>query len=90
LDFVKAISYKYHFNSMAFDLFEDGSGGYLINELQCIFGHIQEYICAKNYKPGRYKYVDERWIFEEGMFNANLSYDLRLEHALSLLKQLSS
>ena len=82
LNFVKGISSDHHFNSMAFDLFEDEKAGYLINELQCIFGHVQEYICAKNGKPGRYRYLGEEWVFEEGMFNTNLSYDLRLEDAL--------
>ena len=72
---------------MAVDLFEDGKGGYLINELQCIFGHVQKFICQKNGKPGRYRFTGNDWIFEEGMFNTNLSYDIRLEHALSLLKK---
>jgi glutathione synthase/RimK-type ligase-like ATP-grasp enzyme len=86
LTFVKDICDKYNFNSMAIDLFEDGKGGYLINEMQCIFGHVQTYICEKNGKPGRFRFINESWIFEEGMFNTNLSYDLRLDNVLSLVK----
>ncbi len=84
LNFVKNICEKYGFNSMAIDLFEDGQGGYLINEMQTIFGHVQAYICEKKGVPGRFLYQDNTWIFEEGMFNINLSYNLRLENAIDL------
>ncbi|MBN1472265.1 MAG: hypothetical protein JW925_10830 [Syntrophaceae bacterium] len=85
LDFVENICAKFNFNSMAIDLFEDGKGGYLINEMQCIFGHVQAFICEKDGKPGRFKKENGTWQFEEGMFNNNLSYDLRLENVLSLI-----
>ena len=87
LDFVRNICEKYNFNSMAVDLFEDGNGGYLINEMQTVFGHVQEYICEKNGKPGRFSFLDGNWQFEEGYFNSNLSYDLRLEDAISILNK---
>jgi len=58
----------------------------LINELQAIFGHVQSYICEKNGKPGRLIYKKNKWQFEEGVFNSNLSYDLRIENAIALLK----
>ncbi|MCC5918094.1 MAG: hypothetical protein JJU02_12300 [Cryomorphaceae bacterium] len=86
LDFVKKVCDDNNFNSMAVDLFEDGKGGYLINEMQCIFGHVQEYICEVNGRPGRFVYNAGRWDFEEGLFNSNLSYDLRIKNVLSLLK----
>ncbi len=82
LNFVKDLCEKKHFKSIAVDLFEDGNGEYLINELQCIFGHVQEYICEKNGKPGRIIFSNGEWKFEEGLFNSNLSYDLRLEHLI--------
>ncbi|MBD3316396.1 MAG: hypothetical protein GF344_11470 [Chitinivibrionales bacterium] len=87
LDFVAEICLANNFNSMAIDLFEDGKGGYLINELQCIFGHVQEYICEKNGTPGRLVRESCGWRFEEGLFNSNLSYDLRLENALALAEK---
>lgn len=85
LNFVKNICDKYKFNSMAVDLFEDGKGGYLVNEMQCIFGHVQDYICAQDNEPGRYLLKGDSWIFEKGNFNTNLSYDLRLENLLNLI-----
>lgn len=87
LNFTKDLCAKHNFNSMAFDLFEDGKGGYLVNELQTIFGHVQDYILEVDGKPGRYIFKDEKWVFEEGMFNINESYDLRLQTALELVKQ---
>jgi len=86
LYYVKDICEKHHFNSMAVDLFEDEDGGYLINELQCVFGHVQKYICEKDKKPGRILYSNEVWGFEEGLFNSNLSYDLRLEYVIEEIK----
>lgn len=89
LDYVKTLCEKHRFNSMAVDLFEDGRGGYLVNELQCIFGHVQSYICEKEGTPGRFVNKNGVWAFEEGMFNLNLSYDLRLANALSILNSSS-
>ena len=86
LDFVKQICDKYNFNSMAIDIFEDDKGGYLINEMQTMFGHVQDHICEKNGVPGRFIYTNDNWQFEPGMFNANLSYDLRLENVLRILE----
>lgn len=85
LDFAMKICDKFKFNTMAIDVFEDGSGGYLINEMQCIFGHVQDYICAENGIPGRYVF-NKGWQFEQGNFNTNLSYDLRLENLSGLIE----
>lgn len=85
LDFVKEICDENKFEMMAVDIFEDISRGYLVNELQTLFGHVQDYIMIVDGKIGRYIY-DNGWVFEEGDFNANESYDLRLEHAIDLLK----
>jgi len=88
LNFIKELCEKHQFNCMAIDLFEDGNEGYLINELQCIFGHVQDHICEKNGKPGRFHFLNDEWVFEEGLFNSNESYDLRLENAVSLINNL--
>jgi len=87
LHFVKDICEKFNFQSMAIDLFEPETGNYLINEMQTIFGHVQKYILEVNGKPGRFIYKDDQWKFEEGLFNTNLSYDLRLQNVLQILKQ---
>lgn len=85
LNFVRNTCEKFNFNCMAFDLFEDSDGSYLINEMQCIFGHVQAYICEFNGQPGRFFHRDKKWLFEAGMFNTNLSFDLRLENVISIL-----
>jgi glutathione synthase/RimK-type ligase-like ATP-grasp enzyme len=84
LDFVRDICESNSFTCMAVDLFEDSRGGYLVNELQTIFGHVQDYILAINGKPGRFVYQNGSWIFEAGDFNSNESYDLRLQTALEI------
>lgn len=87
LDFVEQICTLHKFETMAIDLFEDGKGGYLINEMQCVFGHVQEYICEKEGKPGRFRRIENNWVFEPGFFNSNLSYDLRFENVLDILSR---
>jgi glutathione synthase/RimK-type ligase-like ATP-grasp enzyme len=89
LNFVKDLCEKYGFYSMAVDLFEGGDSGYLINELQTVFGHVQAFILERDGKPGRYRFSNNKWEFEEGMYNTNLSYDLRLETAIRLLESAS-
>ncbi|HQG76601.1 MAG TPA: hypothetical protein PLS58_03870 [Bacteroidales bacterium] len=87
LNFVKEICERSDFNFMALDLFEDGKGGYLINELQTIFGHVQDYILEVDGQPGRYLFIDNEWKFEPGDFNTNESYDLRLQTAIKLFSK---
>ena len=84
LDFLKEICDKNNFQSVAIDIFEHPQRGYLVNEIQTIFGHVQTHILEVNGKPGRYLHQNNQWIFEEGNFNTNESYDLRLETALKL------
>ena len=85
LDFVKEITDKHRFYSMAVDIFEF-EDKYLVNEMQCIFGQSDPHQMLVDDKPGRYLFENETWIFEEGMFNQNESYDLRLDYALQKLK----
>lgn len=83
LDFVRELSDKHHINCAAFDLFIF-NGAYLINEIQTLFGHIKDHILEVNGKPGRYIYQNGQWVFEEGDYNTNESYDLRLAAALEM------
>lgn len=83
-DFLHEITQKLNFTSLAVDMFETASGKYLVNEMQCYFGQSDPYQMLIDGKPGRYVQGNGNWIFEEGMFNTNQSYDLRLEHLLSL------
>ncbi len=83
LDFVRRITDKHHFNSQAIDIFET-DGGYLVNEMQCIFGQSDPYQMKVEDKIGRYRYLSDRWQFEEGDFTSNECFNLRLEYILKL------
>ena len=85
LDFTKRLCDRFQYNFMAVDLFFTNNKIY-VNELQTIFGHKNPYICKVNDIVGRYVYQNNQWIFEEGDFNTNESYDLRLETAINLYK----
>jgi hypothetical protein len=85
LDFVKKITDKHQLYSQAVDIFEL-DGQYLVNEMQCIFGQSDPYQMLIEDNPGRYIYQSGEWVFEEGDFNTNESYDLRLETAIKLYK----
>lgn len=87
LCFVKEITDKHHFRSLAIDIFESNEGEYLVNEMQCIFGQSDEFQMLVNNIAGRYRYIKDEWVFEKGLFNTNKSYDLRLETALSLIEE---
>lgn len=82
LDFVKEITDKHKFYSQAVDIFEF-EGGYLINEMQCIFGQSDPYQMLVDGVPGRYRYLNNKWEFEEGDFTTNQCYNLRVQHILS-------
>jgi len=86
LTFVKDVTDRFGFYSQAVDIFESG-GKYLINEMQCIFGQSDPWQMLVDNKPGRYVFKNNKWIFEEGDFNTNESYDLRLETAIELFKK---
>jgi len=84
LNFIKQVTEKHHLTSVAIDVFEQNKA-YLINEIQCYFGQSDPYQMLVNGKPGKYVFNDSTWLFEEGMFNTNESYDIRLEQALSTI-----
>jgi glutathione synthase/RimK-type ligase-like ATP-grasp enzyme len=86
LNFAKEITDRFNFFSMAIDLFEDENENYLINEMQCIFGQSDPYQMLVDSKPGRYLFKNNKWVFEEGDFNTNQSFDLRLDYVIESLK----
>jgi len=85
LDFVKNICEKYNFFTIAIDLFENPNGGYLVNEMQCVFGHVQDYICAQNDVEGKLVNNKGNWDFVSGIYNQNLSYNERLKQYINQL-----
>jgi len=87
LDFCRNICEEHNFTTMALDIFEHPKKGYVVNELQTIFGHVQEYLMECDGKIGRYIFENDQWHFEPGDFNTNESYDLRLESAIALYER---
>ena len=85
-DFARSIMERFQFYSQAIDIFETMDGRLLINEMQCIFGQSDPYQMLVDGQPGRYRFIDGEWVFEQGYFNANESYDLRIDHIINLIK----
>lgn len=79
LDFVRSLTDRHQFQSVSIDFFEPVYGTYLVNEIQCIFGQSDPYQMLVDDKPGRYTHRNGAWVFEEGDFNANESYNLRVK-----------
>ncbi len=84
LDFVREITDRHRFYSQAVDVFVDPGGRYLVNEMQCIFGQSDPYQMKLGGRVGRYLMQDGRWTFEEGDFNRNESFDLRVAHVIEM------
>jgi glutathione synthase/RimK-type ligase-like ATP-grasp enzyme len=85
LDFIKDLTDRHNFRSQAIDVFETAEGKYLVNEMQCIFGQSDPYQMLVNGKPGRYLNNQNGWVFEQGDFNSNESYDLRMQFVIEML-----
>ena len=87
LQYCRDIMEKFGFYSQAIDLFDTSDRGFLVNEMQCIFGQSDPYQMLIEGQSGRYVYRKKHWSFEPGDFNSNESYDLRVSHVLELLKE---
>lgn len=86
MNFIKYVCDVGQFRSMNVDFFEDINGEFFVNELQTIFGSkIKPYQMCVEGQPGRYIFKDEKWLFEEGLFNSNNSYNLRVEDFVNTL-----
>lgn len=80
-DFVRVLTDKHQLYSQAVDIFES-QGEYLVNEMQCIFGQSDRFQMKVDDIIGRYRFVNNSWLFEPGDFNGHESYDLRVNHVL--------
>jgi glutathione synthase/RimK-type ligase-like ATP-grasp enzyme len=87
LDFVKDVTDKLNFSSLAIDIFETSNGEYLVNEMQCYFGQSDAFQMKVDDRIGRYRHMNGNWVFEEGDFARNACYDLRLHHLLEILQK---
>ena len=85
LNFVKNVTDKRNFLCQSIDLFEYRDGKLLVNEIQCFWGSRNPHQMIINGVPGRYLNKNGKWLFEKGTFNTNNSFDLRIEHVISLL-----
>ncbi len=79
--FIRELSEKHSIDSAAIDIFEH-NGTYLVNEIQCFFGQSDPYQMFVDNAPGRYYFENDKWIFEEGSFNDNHCFDLRVKHVI--------
>lgn len=86
LNFVRDLCLQHHFNFMAVDIFETKDGDYLVNELQTLFGHVQDHLLEVDGLNGRYLFEGGKWVFEHGDFNANESFNLRLKTAIRIFE----
>lgn len=82
---VKEICEKGEFLSMNVDFFETKKGEFFVNELQASFGSYNDSQMYIDDKPGRYKYINEEFVFEEGFFNTFGSNRLKIEHFIDIL-----
>jgi len=82
MNFIKNLTDKYQFFNVAIDVFPKDDNTFLINEIQTKFSHRNPYILKIDDKPGRYIYSNDQWVFEEGNFNENESYNLRLKYLI--------
>jgi hypothetical protein len=84
LDFVKSITDDHRLVSQAVDIFVDRDGCYLVNEMQCLFGQSDPYQMKVDDRIGRYIMKAGHWMFEEGDFNQNESFNLRVAHVIEM------
>ena len=88
LNLIRQICETGNFRSVAIDIFEDKhTGGLFVNEIQCFFGSKNPHQMIRNGEPGRFIYKNNEWIYEPGIFNTNNSFDLRIDHLLSLMQK---
>lgn len=84
---IKKVSETGKFDSLAMDVLESIDGKFYINELQSLFGSFLPYQMKIDDKPGRYTFINNDFIFEEGEFNNFGSNLLRVEDFIHKLNE---
>ena len=87
IEFTKHLTDRFSFKSVAIDIFE-GKNGYLVNEIQCIFGQSDDFQMKVNNVIGRYRFIAGAWKFEPGDFNQNECYNLRMQYLLDTVAKI--
>jgi glutathione synthase/RimK-type ligase-like ATP-grasp enzyme len=84
LNFLKKLKEDGNLVASSLDIIETSKNEFFVIEIQSFFGYIDsQNQMYRNDIPGRFIFADEKWVFEEGVFNRNNSYNLRLEHLLN-------
>ena len=83
MNFVDELCSRNKLNFVCVDLFESDKG-YLVNEVQCVFGIPYGYLMKVGDDVGRIRKIKCEWTFEPGDFTTNHCNDLRLEYVLSI------
>lgn len=83
LNYVKALCKEHNFHCVCVDLFES-ERGYLVNEIQCVFGIPYKYLAKVGDDTGRFIQKEGAWVFDKGDFTVNEACDLKLETAIKL------
>jgi|WetSurMetagenome_2_1015567.scaffolds.fasta_scaffold46695_2 hypothetical protein len=86
LNFCYEIASRHKFTSMCFDIFEDKSENFLVNELQTWFGSYDPTEMYVDGIPGRYCKIEGKWVFEPGMYNVHGSMALRVVDIIKSLQ----
>jgi glutathione synthase/RimK-type ligase-like ATP-grasp enzyme len=81
MDFVEGICQKNSLQFVCVDVFESGKG-YLVNEIQTVFGIPYGYLMKVGDEVGRIRKNNGVWTFEAGDFTTNHCFDLRLEYIM--------
>ena len=83
---LKDICDRGKFLSMTADVLETEDGRYLVNELIPYVAQKLDHQMLIDGKPGRFIFKDKSFVFEEGEFNQNKSYNLRVKHFVEILE----
>jgi hypothetical protein len=87
LNLTRELTDRGSFTSMSVDFFLDDAGNSFVNELQGVFGMLNNYACIVGGKMGRMLYDKGTgaWAFEEGDFCRNRMCNLRVQVVLKTL-----
>ncbi|MFA0203966.1 hypothetical protein AB4450_12020 [Vibrio breoganii] len=85
LEMLKKFSDDSGFRTVALDIFETIDGNYSVNEIQPLIGAYAPSQMYINGVPGRYKYSNGSFLFEEGEFCKNKCWDLRVQDLVKLV-----
>ncbi|EPM4835600.1 hypothetical protein ACTIQ8_002551 [Vibrio parahaemolyticus] len=87
LHLLKDSTDKMQMRCMVLDVFETTEGEYFVNEMQSIIGAYRPYQMKVDGKPGRFKFEDNQFVFEEGIHCDNSCWDPRVNDFIKMLHE---